>query len=130
MTLPPTRIWWPKAFVVLAGLLVCLYAASVLSYVQSIPDIGLECAFTPVVNNFDSSFLRSEAPTTLRFSKVVQLAGHRVHTWPELLRTLVMLRAEPVQAVDPPTLDDYTFVRLHGEKVVRVELQEERGSPL
>jgi transcriptional regulator with GAF, ATPase, and Fis domain len=129
MTFPPSRIWWPKALVLVAGVLVCLYAISVLSYVQSIPDIGLQCAFTPVVNSFDSSYFRSDEPDSLLSSRIVQLGEHRVNTWPEFVRTLLKLREEPVQAVDPPSLQGHTFVRRNDETLVLVQLRQEDGSP-
>src|SRR5262245_30245195 len=44
--------------IVVAAFLVCAYAGGVLSYVWLFsPDIGVRCAFTPVVNHFNDEFL-------------------------------------------------------------------------
>src|SRR5947209_3723089 len=41
-----------RAWIVLASFLVCAYAAGVLGYVVTTPEVGVRCAFTPVVNHF------------------------------------------------------------------------------
>src|SRR5262245_41379757 len=47
-----------RALLVVAALLVCLYALSVFGYVLSIPEIGLRCVFTPVIARVYPGFVR------------------------------------------------------------------------
>jgi transcriptional regulator with GAF, ATPase, and Fis domain len=46
---------WRKVQLLVAGVLVCIYALAVLAYVRSTPDIGIRCAFKPVVMRVHSS---------------------------------------------------------------------------
>jgi hypothetical protein len=46
-----------RAWIILATVLVCSYSLAVLVYVRATPEIGLRCAFTPVVNHFYPEFL-------------------------------------------------------------------------
>jgi hypothetical protein len=46
-----------RLLILLATALVLSYAAGVLYYVLTIPEIGTRTAFTPVVNQFQSEFL-------------------------------------------------------------------------
>src|SRR5262245_39552591 len=104
---------WRTFLLFVAGILACVYALSVLAYVQSIPDIGLRCAYSPVVNVVDPNFLRGDAPSpmALRECTIVELGGRPVDTWPQLLRALLALRVEPVQATDPPEKGAHTHIR-------------------
>ena len=46
----------PRWFILLASCFVCGYALSVFAYVLALPDIGLRCAFSPVVNRSDPAY--------------------------------------------------------------------------
>lgn len=46
--------------IVTVAILVCAYAAAVLGHVVLTPDLGIRCAFTTVVNQFDPVFLYKE----------------------------------------------------------------------
>src|SRR5262245_16235568 len=126
--------WWRQALLVLAGGLVCTYALAVLWYVHSIPDIGLRCAFSPVINNVDPNFLRTEGhepPTDLREHTIVALGGGPVETWPQFLRMLRALRDQPVQKVDPPEgAAGFSHVRRGDEVRVRVDLRSPKGQAI
>src|SRR5438046_1078452 len=103
MTLTFAESWWSKAVLLVTGVCICTYAISILWYVQSIPEIGLRCAFSPVVNNVDQRFVcptEGLPPPELRECAIVKVGGQPVETWPQLLRTLLMLRDTPVEAED------------------------------
>src|SRR5438270_8813696 len=81
--------------IVTAAVLLCLYALGVFWYVLSIPDIGLRCAFTPVVNRAYSSFIFSrpgQPVPPLTGTVVEQIGSHPVESWPRILHVLVNLR--------------------------------------
>src|SRR5439155_326618 len=106
--------WRRKALLLLTGGLVCLYAVSVLWYVQTIPDMGLRSAFSPIINHVDRTFLRDEEgapPPNLRDCVIVQIGEHSVDTWPQILRALSALRQAPVQADDPTRVEGLTHIR-------------------
>src|SRR4051794_28341992 len=46
-----------RLVIILAGFLVCGYAAGVLTYVLTTPEIGIRCAFTTVANHIYHEFL-------------------------------------------------------------------------
>jgi transcriptional regulator with GAF, ATPase, and Fis domain len=91
-----------RFLILFAAALVCSYAAGVLWYVRAVPDIGLRCAFTPVVLDVDPDFLdlqgrgekREELAASLKGKTIVEVAGHKVSTWPQMLRVLADLRPE------------------------------------
>jgi transcriptional regulator with GAF, ATPase, and Fis domain len=102
--------------ILVAAALVCLYAVGVLGYVLSIPDIGLRCAFSPVVRRaYDGYFELPKGQTThdLEGKTIVRVAGQPVENWPQLLRTLLDLpRNQPVPVVlqDPDGGPDETLL--------------------
>src|SRR5205807_2537409 len=83
---------WRKLLLILAGILVCLYAVSVLWYVQWNPDIGLRCAFHPTIQHAHHEYARTDNG---RFrppesgDTIVQVGDRPVESWPELLKALV-----------------------------------------
>lgn len=112
-------------------MLACIYALSVLTYVQLIPDIGLRCAFSPTVIQVDPNFLRDPSPrpaADLLNCTIEQIGTRTVQTWPEVLRALTELRRLPVQATDPsdpgPSL---SHIQRDGETLVRVRLRSPEG---
>jgi transcriptional regulator with GAF, ATPase, and Fis domain len=124
--LPDRRIWWRKALLVVAGILVCFYALSVLWYVQSIPDIGIRCAFGPAAKRVYPRYLRvaTENDRVPREGDViVKLGAKDVEIWPQLLRGLIDLRRQefvPVKSLAEANEDSLDYVSLDGEKLVRV----------
>jgi transcriptional regulator with GAF, ATPase, and Fis domain len=120
--------------IITAAILVCVYALGVFWYVLSIPDIGLRCAFTPVVNRAYPSFIFSrpgEPVPQLVGTVVEQIGSHPVESWPRILYVLVNFRDEPTtDLADAAALDDpaLTHVRFDGAELVRVRFrQPERG---
>jgi transcriptional regulator with GAF, ATPase, and Fis domain len=91
-----------RFLILFAAAIVCSYAAGVLWYVRAVPDIGLRCAFTPVVLDVDPEFLdlrgqsekREELAASLKGKTIVEVAGHKVSTWPQMLRVLADLHPE------------------------------------
>ncbi|MFO0877679.1 MAG: sigma 54-interacting transcriptional regulator [Gemmataceae bacterium] len=128
-----------RGWIVVAGLLACLYSFAVLGYVLSWPEIGVRCAFTPVVNYFYEGFLYPEQQEPLRSGdRITALGGQTVETWSQLLRKMMQLRDEAPDTDDtfsddelrqgqvPPNI---THLRHQGQRLVRVsyERNEEAG---
>jgi transcriptional regulator with GAF, ATPase, and Fis domain len=132
----PTR---RRGWIVLAGLLVGGYAGWVLLYVVAMPEIGVRCAFTPVVNHFYPQFLYPEGQkTTLRQGDVItRLGDDEVASWSDLLRTMIQLRQQEAEPAGEETAQEVvegrpvgrTFLRLGAEKVVRVEFVRPGSGP-
>jgi transcriptional regulator with GAF, ATPase, and Fis domain len=81
--------------IVAATVLVFAYAAGVLTYVMLAPDIGIRCAFTPVINYFDSDFLfpaQSDAIPPRGDDVIVQIGDKTITNWAQVLRSLNELR--------------------------------------
>jgi transcriptional regulator with GAF, ATPase, and Fis domain len=123
--------------VVVAAVLVCAYAAGVLGYVLARPEVGIRCAFTPVVNHFYPEFLYPEKGQTplQEGDRIVRLGGQPVENWSQYLRKLSQLRDEPAAAVPgltaagllkgPPGGQE--LVQLDGQRLVRVEYERPDG---
>src|SRR5690348_2476071 len=81
-----------RAAIVAATLLVFAYAGGVISYVMMMPDIGVRCAFTPVVNHFNRDFLfRTDAsdPDGLDGDdEIGRIGGTDVSNWAQILHEL------------------------------------------
>ena len=83
-------VYRPRWFILLASCFVCGYALSVFAYVLSLPDIGLRCAFSPVVNRSDPSYApKGQSWPDLRDYTILQLGDQKVESWPQLLRVLL-----------------------------------------
>src|SRR4051812_12913598 len=76
-----------RAAIVVAAILVCGYALAVLAYVIAVPEIGIRCAFTPVVNHFYQEFLYPhEGQEALHEGDLITaVGGEPVDTWSHLL---------------------------------------------
>src|SRR5207244_288571 len=83
-----------RAWVVVAAVLVCAYAAGVLVFVVSTPEVGIRCAFTTVVNNFYPAFLYPEDQDSLQpEDRIVQVGDSPpIENWSQLLRATMLLR--------------------------------------
>ncbi len=123
-----------RAWILLAGLLICLYSLSVLAYVISLPDIGVRCAFTEVVNYFYPEYLYPEDQSPLLAGdQIKQLGDQWVNNWSDLLRKQLSLGEESVQA--ELTLDEFrtrldpnwTHLRVDGQEIVRVTYSRSNG---
>src|SRR5262249_36642771 len=117
--------------VIVAAAFVWSYALGVLTYVLLTPEIGLRCAFTPVVNHFDPDFLYPRDQTPLHAGdELVQLGDRDERSdWLELLRKLIDLNNEPAEEVtslpaDPPEdqvlAGGPTTILLDGQRLVRI----------
>jgi transcriptional regulator with GAF, ATPase, and Fis domain len=119
------RVCRRRFLIVLAAFLVIGYAAGVLYYVSSTPEIGVRCAFTPVVNYFFPEFLYPpDQEPLLPGDTIVRLGNRPVDNWSQLLQTLIGLRAEPAEAGDRAMLrapDGPAHLRFDGQEVVRVD---------
>src|SRR5262249_53446476 len=117
-----------RAWIVCASLFVCAYAAGVLGYVLVTPELGVRCAFTPVVNHFYacSVFPARRAPREPG-DRIVEVGGERIDDWPQLLRKMHLLRGKEPAVVEglsgeklsrDPNSKEPPFVLLDGERVV------------
>jgi transcriptional regulator with GAF, ATPase, and Fis domain len=113
----------------MAGLLVFAYAGGVLCYVMLTPDIGVRCAFTPVVNQFNDDFLpdfekeSTEEPRLQGDDEIVQIGDQPVTNWAQILRELVRLRqptGEPGTKADLDPRSGKTHLILGGQEIIRV----------
>jgi transcriptional regulator with GAF, ATPase, and Fis domain len=123
-----------RTWVVAATLLVSGYAAWVMLYVLTTPELGFRCAFTPVVNHFhEEGFLFPRNQEPLREGdRIVQVGDQPIENWSQLLRKTLQLPRETPVPVEGLTRDDlapgwvpgkHSFVRVDGQSVVRVEYQ-------
>ncbi len=100
-----------QAGITLVSLLVCSYSIFVLTYALSTPELGVRCAFTPVVNHFYPEFLY---PQDNPDDQVALQAGDRIHsvggqpvdTWSQLLRKTLLLRGKEPHVVPGITTAD------------------------
>lgn len=127
------------AVIVAAAFLVFGYAGGVLSYVVLSPEIGIRSVFAPVVSHFHPEFLY---PDTQQHSlaagdQIVWVGEKRIKNWPDLLRALRDVGAQPAVAVDLETfLQDSerkdlagVVILPDGQKVVRVRAKTGEAEP-
>src|SRR5262249_6380420 len=123
---------WRKLLLILAAILVCFYAVSVLCYVYWIPDIGLRCAFNPTVQRVHPDYPRSangRFPLPEPGDLIVQVGDRPVMSWPQLLKALVALRQTapvPVNSLAEAEEQHVICASLEGEKLVRVQFERPR----
>src|SRR5947209_3297822 len=90
-----------RLLIVVAALLVCAYTLGVLAYVIATPEIGVRCAFTPVVNHFFPEFLDPPNQEEIQEGDVVvAVAGRPVENWSQLMRRLTDLMDQPAEPGD------------------------------
>jgi transcriptional regulator with GAF, ATPase, and Fis domain len=105
-----------RAWVVLASVLVCAYAAGVLGYVLTTPEIGIRCAFAPVVNHFYPEFLDPPRQSPLRpGDQITKVADQPVENWSHFLQKLSLLSKEAPQRAIPVTEGDLRKGRMAPE---------------
>ncbi len=112
-----------------AALLVCTYAGAVLAYVVLTPEIGIRCAFSPVVNQFYPQFLFSEDHPGLQPGDTILQVGTRpIQSWPDLIRGQMELNKQPGELHPRGELADAwaappVSLLADGKRVVRVVYQ-------
>jgi transcriptional regulator with GAF, ATPase, and Fis domain len=121
-----------RLLIIVAAFLVCGYAACVLAYVRSSPEIGVRCAFTPIVNYFYPEFAYPPGQELLQPNDtIIRLGDREVHNWSQFLNKLLELRDEPAppgnremlaQANGPASL------LLDGRHIVRVDYRRQDGT--
>jgi transcriptional regulator with GAF, ATPase, and Fis domain len=140
-----------RSLLILAGCCVCLYAIAVLSYVLSLPDIGLRCAFTTVLSHVydhyqcttptrvdakpledpptDRTIVGQINPTPKPGDTLLQVGGNTVRTWPKLLRALIDLPKSPevVRDLGEAESRQMDYVQVDGERLVRVVYQRDKA---
>src|SRR5208283_2861256 len=131
-SIPDTRrplCSWRTAMLVFAPLFVCAYALSVLVYVQGVPDFGLRCAFTTVINRVHTNHLRPESGQLIPApgDRIVQVGKYPIHTWPDLLRANEKLGSESVESEQPQAerSSQATHIQRDGEELVLVKFQKQ-----
>ena len=139
-----------QAGIALVSLMVFAYSISVLTYVLATPEIGVRCAFTPVVNHFYPEFLYpSDTPDKQMAlqagDRILSVGGQPVETWSQLLRKTLLLRDQEPHVVPGITTADLLadsgcppkgkrkvpagddFLRIDDLRVVRVEYERGEG---
>jgi transcriptional regulator with GAF, ATPase, and Fis domain len=121
-----------RLLIVVAAILVSVYAFGVLAYVIATPEIGVRCVFSPVVNHFYSEFLDPPDQEPIREGDtVVAVAGHPVKDWSQYMRKLTHLLDDPAIPGDEATLrnavnnetTEPSHLLIDGRHVVRVQYQ-------
>ncbi len=121
-----------RLYIVVAALLVCTYALTVLAYVIATPEIGIRCAFTPVVNHFYPAFLDPPDQEPIQEGDaIVAVAGRPVENWPQLMRKLTVLIDQPAEPGGPDLLEatahaetsNRTHLWIDGRHVVRLQFR-------
>ncbi|HVS34930.1 MAG TPA: sigma 54-interacting transcriptional regulator, partial [Gemmataceae bacterium] len=119
-----------RLFIVIAALLVSTYAFAVLAYVITTAEIGVRCAFTPVVNHFYPQFLDPPNQEPLQEGdEIVAVAGRSVENWSQLMRKLTDLVDQPaepggadlLETTAHATAPDRTHLLIDGRHVVRLQ---------
>ncbi len=117
--------------IVASAVLVFAYAGGVLSYVMMMPDIGVRCAFSPVINHFNDNFLfRGASPDSVPpeekpngEDEIVHIGGHEVSNWAQILHELNELRRTRGVAGTERDLQPHSgkmHLIVEGQEIVRV----------
>jgi transcriptional regulator with GAF, ATPase, and Fis domain len=116
-----------RLVIVAATVLVFAYAGGVLSYVMMMPDIGVRCAFTPVVNHFNERFFFAPASPNAEppsgDDEIVRIGGKKVSNWVQILHELNVLRRAEIEI---GTMDDLrqdaakTHLKVDETEILRV----------
>lgn len=77
---------WRRGLLFVLGIFACIYAFSVLFYVQFIPDLGLKSAFSPAIKGQPRNFQPGDEGILPQEGDLVVAVGDMaVRTWPDLL---------------------------------------------
>jgi transcriptional regulator with GAF, ATPase, and Fis domain len=121
-----------RLLIVVAAILVSVYAFGVLAYVIATPEIGVRCVFSRTVNHFYSEFLEPPDQEPMREGDtVVAVAGHPIMDWSQYMRKLTHLLDEPAEPGDEAVLQravqdnetNSSHFLIDGQHVVRVLYQ-------
>jgi transcriptional regulator with GAF, ATPase, and Fis domain len=118
-----------RVFIVLASIFIAGYCLAIFSFVLSIPDIGLRCAFKPIVNRVFPEYVfdtEGQDARELVGATITKIGSDRVENWPQVLRVLNQLRrdnSEPIDDASQMSAGEFVHVRLDGTEWVRVELE-------
>jgi len=75
-----------RGLLILAGVLVCVYALAVLVYVQALSDLGIRSAFGPFVKGLPRRFEATSGGMKVEpGDRVVEIGAKTISTWPDLL---------------------------------------------
>src|SRR5260370_24307658 len=88
------------------------------------PEIGIRCAFTPVVNHFYREFLYPQDQEEIRPGDIiVQVGDHHVEDWSQLSRQLVDAQRAPAEAGEEADLKkaNRRYLLLDGRKLGRID---------
>jgi transcriptional regulator with GAF, ATPase, and Fis domain len=114
-----------RGLLILAGMVSFAYAVIVLFYVQSIPDIGLRTAFSPVIN---SSSKPVSGAVPQNGDMVTKVGDIDIVTWADLLNAPFHLR-ERLEVMS--SLPEWAKkVTLNGEEATAVRISFSHGSDL
>jgi len=113
--------------IVASAVLVFAYAAGVLSYVMLMPDIGVRCAFTPVINSFNNRYFFAPASPNAGppsgEDEIVRIGDKEVSNWVEILHELNVLRRNQVRLGREQDLQPdsgQTHLTIAGQEVLRI----------
>jgi transcriptional regulator with GAF, ATPase, and Fis domain len=129
-----------RGLLILAGILVCVYALAILFYVQTLPDIGIRSAFTPVAKYIYPQYRRhneGEVPRTKDTLTVVAVGPEKVEAWGDLMWAPIRLREGvesgeleipelPADGFNSKTIRDRGICRAGGEILVRVQFERKK----
>src|SRR5438477_5658 len=102
-----------RVVIILAALVVSAYAAGVLAYTISTPEVGIRPDFArePLVSKLYSEFVyldSQKGPLTgglTEGDQILYLGDHRIKSWSQFLRRLAELKHEKPDTLDPDTTE-------------------------
>lgn len=104
-----------RCLILLACSLMLAYTAALLGFVIAVPELGIRCAFTPVVNYAFPGFVVGDHSALLEGDHITSVAGRPLHSWSELLRQIEAARTRPA--------DDCFLRESDGQRQVRIDFQ-------
>src|SRR5947209_7619462 len=128
------RTGWQRIVIVATAVLLGGFVTGLLWHIHTLPEIGLQCTFTPRVQTVYEDYISWPRPSgthhRLEESTIIRVGAAPVENWSQLLRALEGLEkknpAEFVGSEGPPAGEEL-YGRWDGEKWVRVRLQEPSG---
>jgi transcriptional regulator with GAF, ATPase, and Fis domain len=92
------------------------YTAGLLGFVIAVPELGIRCAFTPIVNYAFPGFVAADNAPLAEGDRIVALAGQPLHSWSELLRLTDAARHRDLDGEAIREVDGYRQVRVDFER--------------
>jgi transcriptional regulator with GAF, ATPase, and Fis domain len=112
-----------RGLLLLAGVLVCAYAVGIVIYAQTLPDIGIRSAFTPVAKYIYPQYQRhpEDGRHGLRSNdRIVAVGPQNVATWGDLLWAPIRIRQQVAAG-------DLNVPELTGQEDFKAESIRSRG---